>query len=74
MNESQAMDPGFTVSEAARELGCSEGTIRRKADRGELQFVRVGGNRARLITRASLALAKRERDEDGATAGGGAER
>lgn len=66
MADTEATQTPMTVSEAARELGRAEATIRAWVDRGELDAVRVGGNKSRFITPASIARKKREGQRNGA--------
>ena len=56
---SKQIEPDRTVSEAARELGKSEATIRAMVDRGQIRAVRMGGNKSRTIAAAEIARVKR---------------
>ena len=59
---SMAENPGLIgVSEAARTLGVSESTVRRLADRGEIEGFRVSGTR--VISVASVNALRVAREE-----------
>ena len=51
---STAILPNLTVAQAAEELGCSERTIRRLIQRGDLKAVRLGSTSAIRIHRRDL--------------------
>ncbi len=53
--------PGYTVGEAAELLGVSPDTVRRLADRGDLEVVRSPGGRRRVDGAALAQYAKRRR-------------
>lgn len=52
--------PLLTVGALARRLGCAESTIRRLADRGEIQSMRDANGR-RLFTEEAAQLTARKR-------------
>jgi len=65
--------PQYRLGQAARLLGVSVDTVRRNADRGELEVTRTAGGH-RLVPGADLARLAERLDEDAESGGGSSAR